>query len=115
MQAGDLLRLRAEKPEEEIGVSPEQSVDGGDLSGVAPGLKAYDADGSLLGSVEAIDWTAGTMRVATNPFFEEQIVVPLRLITAVNARELFLSFTRPPPGTTAAACEYPAGAAERGR
>lgn len=96
-------------------MSREQSFDGGDLSGVAPGLKAYDADGSLLGSVEAIDRTAGTMRIATNPFFEEPIVVPLHLITAVNARELFLSFTFRPLGTTAAACGYPAGGTQRGR
>ena len=96
-------------------MSREQRDDDGDLSVVVPGLNAYDASGSLLGSVEAIDRTAGTIRVATNPFFEEPIVVPLRLITAVNARELFLSFTRPPLGTTAAAREYPAGAAERGR
>jgi hypothetical protein len=96
-------------------VSREQRDDDGDLSAVAPGLKAYDANGSLLGTVEAIDRTAGTMRVATNPFFEEPIVVPLRLITAVNTRELFLSFTRPPLGTTAAACGYPAGGAERAR
>lgn len=90
----------------------EQRDDEGDLSAVVPGLKAYDADGSLLGSVEAIDRTAGTMLVTTNPFFEEPIVVPLRLITAVNARELFLSLTRPPHRTTVAACGYQAGGAE---
>ena len=96
-------------------MSREQRDDDGDLSAVVLGLKAYDANGSLLGSVEAIDWTAGTMRVATNPFIEDPIVVPLRLITAVNARELFLSFTRPPLGTTATACGCPASGAERGR
>lgn len=93
----------------------EQRDDDGDLSAVAPGLKAYDADGSLLGSVEAVDRTAGTMRVATNPFFEKPIVVPLRLITAVNARELFLSFRRPPLRTKETACRYPADGAEGGR
>ena len=76
-------------------MTPDQRDDDPDLSAVVPGLKAYDANGALLGSVEAIDWIAGLMQVATNPFFEEPIAVPLRLITAVNARELFLSFTRP--------------------
>jgi hypothetical protein len=85
-------------------VTREQRDDDRDLSAVVPGLKAYDANGALLGSVEAIDWIAGMMEVATNPFFEEPLVVPLRLITAVNARELFLSFTRPPLRTKETAC-----------
>ena len=65
-----------------------------DVPGLVPGLKAYDADGNLLGTVESIDRTLGTMWVATNPFFEEPLTVRLAMITAINARELFVSCTR---------------------
>lgn len=77
-------------------------VDDGERCAILPGLNAYDATGALLGSVEAIDLEGGTMRIATNPFFEDPIVVPLNVITAVNARELFLSVTRAQHHTTAA-------------
>ena len=61
---------------------------------VIAGLKAYDVDGDLVGTVEMVDETMGTMRVATNPFFEEPLVVPLDLIVSMNSRELFLSAAR---------------------
>ena len=61
---------------------------------VMVGLKVYDVDGDLVGTVETVDQTAGLMRVATNPFLEQPLVVPLDLIVSVNARELFLSAAR---------------------
>ena len=42
---------------------------------VTPGLKAYDADGNLIGTVESIDRLLGTMCVATNPFFDREEAV----------------------------------------
>lgn len=72
-----------------------EDVDDEDLlGGVIPGLKVYDVDGNLVGTVEAIDQTAGTMRVATNPFFEEAMVIRLDLIVSINSRELFVSRSR---------------------
>ena len=61
---------------------------------VMVGLKVYDVDGDLVGTVETIDQTTGLMQVATNPFLEEPVVVPLGLIVSINAREMFLSAVR---------------------
>lgn len=61
---------------------------------VMVGLKVYDVDGDLVGTVEIIDQAAGSMQVATNPFLEEPMVVPLDLIVSSNSRELFLSAAR---------------------
>lgn len=79
---------------------------------VAPGLKTYDADGNLIGTVESIDRTLGTMRVATNPFFEQPLMVRLDMITATNARELVLSCTLEELGNSRGAFQHPAGGEE---
>ncbi|HVS06519.1 MAG TPA: PRC-barrel domain-containing protein [Candidatus Dormibacteraeota bacterium] len=60
------------------------------MSAVAAGLKVYDADGELVGTVDMVDLNAGTMRVQTNPFFEEPLVIPLALVKSIYPRELFL-------------------------
>lgn len=65
-----------------------------DAAGLVPGLKAYDADGNLIGTIESIDRTKGTIRIATNPFFEQPLLVDVRLIAAANGRELYLACTR---------------------
>lgn len=80
--------------------------------GLLPGLKAYDADGMLLGTVESIDQRLGTMRVATNPFFEEPLTVGLALITAMNARELYVSRTRRELASNGTRFHDPAGGDE---
>ena len=61
---------------------------------VIVGLRVYDANGELVGTIEKIDRLAGTMQVATNPFSENPLMVPLGLVTSVDARELFLSSSR---------------------
>ena len=57
---------------------------------VAAGLKVYDANGEMVGTVDVVDREAGIMRVATNPFVEEELVIPFALIQSINPRELFL-------------------------
>jgi hypothetical protein len=64
------------------------------MSAVAAGLKVYDADGELVGTVDMVDHNAGTMRVQTNPFFEEPLVIPLALVKSIYPRELFLVCAR---------------------
>ncbi len=64
------------------------------IAGVVIGLKVYDVDGSLIGTVESVDERAGWMRVETNPFFEEPLVVPLNQVVAIDRRELVLSAHR---------------------
>ena len=55
------------------------------------GLKVYDVNGEIVGTVEVVDQEAGTMRVATNPFVEEGLVIPLGLIQRIDPREIFLA------------------------
>jgi len=64
------------------------------ITGVVIGLKVYDVDGSLIGTVESVDERAGWMRVETNPFLEEPIVVPLSKVVAIDRREVVLSAYR---------------------
>ncbi len=60
------------------------------------GLAVYDAAGKrfgvgeMVGTVDVVDREAGIMRVATNPFVEEELVIPFALIQSINPRELFL-------------------------
>lgn len=64
------------------------------MSAVAAGLKVYDADGELIGTVDMVDHNAGIMRVQTNPFFEEPLVIPLATVKSLYPRELFLARAR---------------------
>jgi len=61
---------------------------------VAVGLKVYDANGAIVGTVAAVDRDDGTMRVETNPFVEEGLVIPFELIRSTDPREIFLSCSR---------------------
>jgi hypothetical protein len=50
-----------------------------EIIGALPfGLKVYDASGEMVGTVDVVDREAGIMRVATDPFVEEAIVIPIR-------------------------------------
>ena len=60
------------------------------IGALSVGLKVYDANGEMVGTVELVDREAGIMRVATNPFVEEALVIPIALIQSINPRELFL-------------------------
>jgi hypothetical protein len=60
------------------------------ISAVTVALKVYDANGEMVGTVDAVDRDAGIMRVATNPFIEEALVIPFGLIGSVDLREIFL-------------------------
>jgi ribosomal 30S subunit maturation factor RimM len=60
------------------------------ISAVTLGLKVYDANGEMVGTVDVVNRGAGIMRVATNPFIEEALVVPFALIQSVDLREIFL-------------------------
>jgi len=57
---------------------------------VSAGLKVYDANGEMVGTVDVVDREDGVMRVATNPFVEEELVIPLALIQSIDLREIFL-------------------------
>jgi hypothetical protein len=61
------------------------------IGALSVGLKVYDANGEMVGTVELVDREAGIIRVATNPFVEEAIVIPFALIQSINPRELFLN------------------------
>jgi hypothetical protein len=81
-----------------------------DLPGsIAPGQRVYDRLGDRVGVVDAVDQAKGWMDVETNPLSHEELVVPFRLVTSVDQRELHLSlrreelerdFAEPPPRTT---------------
>ncbi|HET9849971.1 MAG TPA: PRC-barrel domain-containing protein [Candidatus Dormibacteraeota bacterium] len=60
------------------------------IGALSVGLKVYDANGEMVGTVDVVDREAGIMRVATNPFVEEAIVIPFTLIQRIDPRELFL-------------------------
>jgi Uncharacterized protein conserved in bacteria (DUF2171) len=57
---------------------------------VSVGLKVYDVSGEMVGTVDVVDREAGIMRVATNPFVEEELVIPFALIQSIDPREIFL-------------------------
>jgi len=60
------------------------------LGAVSVGLKVYDANGEMVGTVDVVDREDGVIRVATNPFVEEELVIPLALIQGIDLREIFL-------------------------
>jgi hypothetical protein len=60
------------------------------IGALSVGLKVYDSNGEMVGTVAVVDREAGIMRVATNPFVEEELVIPFALIQSINRRELFL-------------------------
>lgn len=72
----------------------EGNTNDGVADRVHAGQKVYDADGVLVGTVNAIDRQAGTIRVATNPFSNQEMDVPLALIRWLDARELLLACRR---------------------
>jgi hypothetical protein len=60
------------------------------IGALAVGLQVYDANGQTVGTVDLVDHQAVTMRVATNPFVGEGLVIPFALIQSIDAREVFL-------------------------
>jgi hypothetical protein len=64
------------------------------LAAISVGQLVYDADGEMVGSVDAVDRAAGCMRIETNPFSEPPLCIPVDLIRSIDQRELFLSRTR---------------------
>jgi hypothetical protein len=60
------------------------------IGAVSVGLKVYDVNGETVGTVDVVDREAGVMRVATNPFVEEELVIPFALIQSIDPREIFL-------------------------
>src|SRR5689334_23041521 len=69
----------------------------------------YDRDSDKVGSVDGIDRDTGWLMVGTNPLTGKELHIPVRLITSVDPRELYLSATRselvreygqPPPRST---------------
>ena len=61
------------------------------IGALSVGLKVYDANGEMVGTVDVVDREAGIIRVATNPFVEEELVIPFALIQSIDPRELFLN------------------------
>ena len=61
------------------------------IGAVSVGLKVYDVNGETVGTVDVVDREAGIMRVATNPFVEEELVIPFALIQSIDPREIFLA------------------------
>ena len=64
------------------------------LDAISVGQRVYDADGEMVGSVDAIDRAAGCIRVETNPFAEPALDIPIALIRSIDPRELYLSRKR---------------------
>jgi hypothetical protein len=82
------------------------------LGAVSVGLKVYDANGEMVGTVDVVDRDEGVMRVATNPFVEEELVIPLALIQSIDLREIFLSCPKDalrPDGHSASSGDIHAG------
>lgn len=75
-------------------MNPEGMITEDLLDRIVVGQKVYDANGDRVGSIDAIDRAAGSMRVETNPFAEDALLIPFELIRSIDARELFLSRTR---------------------
>jgi hypothetical protein len=94
---------------------------------IAPGQVVYDNVGKVVGSVDFTDTEHGYATVLTNPFSEEAVYIPFRLITNIDPQELYLSLPKeeldrdhrtPPPrsttvervsGTTVATTSEPSG------
>jgi len=64
------------------------------LNAISVGQKVYDADGEMVGSVDAVDRAAGCIRVETNPFSQPALDIPTELIRSIDPRELYLSRKR---------------------
>ncbi len=64
------------------------------LNAISVGQKVYDADGEMVGSVDAVDAAAGCIHVETNPFSQPALDIPIGLIRSIDPRELFLSRKR---------------------
>jgi ribosomal 30S subunit maturation factor RimM len=82
------------------------------IGALSVGLKVYDANGEMVGTVDVVDREAGIMWVATNPFVEEAIVIPFALIQSIDPRELFLDCPQDalrPDGQNAAPGDIHAG------
>jgi hypothetical protein len=60
------------------------------IGAVSVGLKVYDVNGEMVGTVDLVDGEAGVMQVATNPFVEEELIIPFALIQSIDPREIFL-------------------------
>jgi hypothetical protein len=82
---------------------------------IAIGLTVYDNKGEKVGKVENFDRDTGYMTVRFNPFPEKVLYIPVRLITNIDPRELYLSLSRdelhrdyahPPPRSTRIQVEY---------
>ena len=82
------------------------------IGAVSVGLKVYDVNGETVGTVDVVDREAGVMRVATNPFVEEELVIPLALIQSIDLREIFLGCPKDalrPDGQSASSGDTHAG------
>jgi hypothetical protein len=82
------------------------------IGAVSVGLKVYDVNGETVGTVDVVDREAGIMRVATNPFVEEGLVIPLALLQSVDPREIFLGCPKDalrPGGQSASSGDIHAG------
>ena len=82
------------------------------LGAVSVGLKVYDANGEMVGTVDVVDHEDGIMRAATNPFVEDELVIPFALIHSVDPRELFLNCPKDalrPDGHSASSGDIHAG------
>jgi hypothetical protein len=76
---------------------------------ITPGLTVYDSEGKKVGTVLRIHRIPGYFQVQASPFSQKDLHVPFRLITNIDARELYVSVSRdklhrdyanPPPRST---------------
>jgi hypothetical protein len=64
------------------------------LNAISVGQKVYDADGEMVGTLDAVDRAAGCIRVETNPFSQPALDIPIALIRSIDRRELYLARNR---------------------
>jgi hypothetical protein len=82
------------------------------IGALSVGLKVYDCNGEMVGTVDVVDREASIIRVATNPFVEDELVIPFALIHSVDPRELFLNCLKDalrPDGHSASSGDIHAG------
>jgi hypothetical protein len=76
---------------------------------IRPGQMVYDSLDKPVGSVDFADGERGYVTVKTNPFTDDNLYIPFRLVTNSDPRELFLAlpkddlrrhYSSPPPRST---------------
>jgi hypothetical protein len=60
-------------------------------SSVALGQAIYDNAGERVGTVDDLDRATGWMKAETNPFSDKDLYIPLKLVTSVDPKELYIS------------------------